>query len=593
MEQKPSFVRTLIRERKIQSLHSAQGVFDSLSITEKFLFLAFALLSIIAALSLLGKASAEFSVNIPRDGGKLVEGIVGTPRFINPLLSISDADRDLTTLVYSGLLKATPDGQFIPDLAESFEISPDGLTYSFTLREDATFHDGMPVTASDIKFTVEKAQEAALKSPRRVNWEGVTLAEAQDRRIVFTLKQPYAPFISNLTLGIVPKHLWQALESDQIPFSSLNINPIGSGPYIVSEVTRSSDGIPTEVLLEANPNYALGKPHISVLDFKFFSNEKALLAAVEDGIVESASNLTPTGATTTAAIRTVMYAPLTRIFGVFFNQNENELLAHKEIRKALSLSVDKEFIVNDILQGYAAQTDGPLPTTAQSLSLDSGTTSTVLLAQATELLTKAKWKKNPEGVMELGSKTGSTTLTLSLSTANIPELVESAKSIEKNWTDLGARVDVQVFEPTDLNQGVIRPRKYDALLFGLVIGKNSDLYPFWHSSQRNDPGLNIAMYTNAKADKALEKMRTATSSAATKAQYDIFRKELDTDMPAIFLWSPDFIYAIPDKLHGVKLGEITTPSDRFSGIERWYVETDTVWKIFVKDQDEVITHTEN
>jgi peptide/nickel transport system substrate-binding protein len=153
---------------------------------------------------------------------------------------------------------------------------------------------------------------------------------------------------------------------------------------------------------------------------------------------------------------------------------------------------------------------------------------------------------------------------------------------------MGANVDVRVFEPADLNQGVIRPRKYDALLFGLVTGRNGDLYPFWHSSQRNDPGLNIALYTNTKADKALEKMRTATSTTAFDIQYNIFKKELDTDTPALFLWSPDFIYTIPEKLHGVKLGEITTPSDRFSGIEQWYVETDTVWKIFVKDSDDII-----
>ncbi|HEY0908146.1 MAG TPA: peptide ABC transporter substrate-binding protein [Candidatus Paceibacterota bacterium] len=589
MEPKNSLWRSLTRERKVQGLHKTQETFDSLSITEKALFLAFALVSIVAALSLLGKASAEFSVNIPRDGGKLVEGIVGTPRFINPLLAISDADRDLTAIVYSGLLKATPKGEFIPDLADTFTVSPDGLTYSLTIKDGAVFHDGTPVTAEDVRFTVEKAQEAALKSPRRVNWEGVTIAHAEGHEIVFTLKQPYAPFISNLTLGILPKHLWQSLESDQIPFSSLNVNPVGTGPYQISKVIRSSDGIPTEIMLKANPNYALGRPYISILDIKFFSNEKALLAAVTDGLVESASNLTPTGATSTKAIRNIVSAPLTRVFGVFFNQNENEILAHKEVRKALALATDKDFIVNSTLQGYAAETNGPLPASAEATA----STSPALIDQAAETLAKAKWKKNADGVFELGSKTGSSTLSLSLSTANIPELVASAKSIEENWTELGAKVDVQVFEQTDLNQGVIRPRKYDALLFGLVIGKNSDLYPFWHSSQRNDPGLNIAMYTNAKADKALEKMRTATSTAAAKAQYDIFKKELDTDTPAIFLWSPDFIYAIPEKLHGVDLGEITTPSDRFSGIERWYVETDAVWKIFVKDQDEVITNTEN
>lgn len=585
MELNHSFLRTLVRDRKIEGLEKVQRIFNSLSISEKVLFLVFALVFICASLSLLGKTSAQFSVNIPHDGGEIVEGVVGTPRFINPLLATSDADRDLTSLVYSGLLKGTPTGTFVPDLAETFTVSPDGLTYTFVISKNAVFHDGTPVTADDVKFTVEKAQESALKSPRRVNWEGVTIKKAEDRTIVFSLKQPYAPFISNLTLGIVPKHLWSSLESDQIPFSALNVNPIGSGPYRVSKVVRSNDGIPNEVILHANTKYTKGKPHIQTLDFKFFTNEKLLVTALQDGVVESASNLTPTGATTVKEITPIVYAPLTRVFGVFFNQNENEVLAHKEVRKALELSIQKEFIIQNILQGYASETDGPLPTRNVTLSTSTATSTT-----AQNLLTKAKWKKNPStGIFELKGKNGSTTLALSLSTANIPELVQSAQKIESDWAELGAKVDVHVFEPADLNQGVIRPRKYDALLFGLVTGKNSDLYPFWHSSQRNDPGLNVALYTNTKVDKALEKMRTATSSTVIAAQYTLFRKELDTDTPAIFLWSPDFIYAIPEKLHGVDLGEITTPSDRFSGIQDWYVETDTVWKIFVKDQREIAT----
>ncbi len=576
MDTKPSFWRTLVRERHVPSITKLETIFNSLSLTEKTLFLACLVIALITTLSLVGRVSAEFSVNVPRDGGSLIEGIVGTPRFINPLLSISDADRDLTALVYSGLLKARPDGTFIPDLASSYTISKDGLTYSFTLRPDATFHDGTPVTVEDVKFTIEKAKESALKSPRRVNWEGVTVDTTEGKTIVFSLKQPYTPFISNLTLGILPKHLWQSLDSDQIPFSALNVNPIGSGPYKVTKVIRSSDGIPNKVLLTRNTSYTLGKPHIEDIQFVFFPNEKELLTALTDGVIESASGLTPTGAQSVNPTQTILTAPLTSVYGIFFNQNENEILAHKEVRKALNASIDRDFIINNILQGYASETTGPLPTKNATTSLSTATTS------ASDFLTKAKWKKSPEGIFELKGKTSSSTLSLSLSTANIPELVATAKKIESDWSALGAKVDVRVFEPADLNQGVIRPRKYDALLFGLVTGRNGDLYPFWHSSQRNDPGLNIALYANVKADKNLEKMRVATSTEIIAAQYALFKKELDTDTPAIFLWSPDFIYATPEKLHGVELGEITTPSDRFSGIENWYVETDTVWKIFVK-----------
>jgi peptide/nickel transport system substrate-binding protein len=588
MEQKTSFWQNLVRERNLVPLEKTQGVFESFSITEKFLFLFFASIFIGASLSLASRASHAFGSDIPSKGGQLVEGIIGTPRFINPLLAASDADRDLTSLVYSGLLKATPAGEYIPDIAEDYSISPDGLVYTFTIRPDATFHDGEPVTADDVKFTVEKALDNSLKSPRRVNWEGVTIEKTDARTITFTLKQPYAPFITNLTTGILPRHLWQNLESDQMPFSSLNIEAVGSGPYKISSVKKSSDGIPTSIVLHANEKYVLGEPYISKIVLKFFGSERNLTDALHDGDIESASNITPASAKSLEGEVTIMSSPLTRVFGVFFNQNENELLARKEIRKALSLAIDKDEIIQSVLYGYGTQADGPLPNTVSFAGTkNSSTTSGMELAAST--LAKAKWIKNPAtNVLEQKGSVSSSSLSFSLSTANVPELVEVAKKIEGKWTELGAKVDTRVFESGDLNQGVIRPRKYEALLFGIVTGKNSDLYPFWHSSQRNDPGLNISLYTNAKADKLLEAMRTATSSALIAKNYAALKTEIDNDTPAAFIWSPSFIYAVPKKLQGIRLGEITTPSDRFTGIEKWYVKTDHVWNIFLEDKSKII-----
>ena len=262
-------------------------------------------------------------------------------------------------------------------------------------------------------------------------------------------------------------------------------------------------------------------------------------------------------------------------------------LAAGYARKALDAAIDKESIIKNVLLGFASEADGPLPPTVAQVAQ---ATTTATSTKAFDALAKAGWKKDAAGTLGLKVKTGTTTLALSLSTANVPELVESARRIETAWTNMGAKVDVRVFEPTDLNQGVIRPRKYDALLFGLVIGKNSDLYPFWHSSQRNDPGLNVALYTNAKADKLLDLMRKATSTEARKDEYAQLKTEVDADTPAIFLWSPDYIYAVPDKLHGVALGEITTPSDRFIGVEKWYVATDRVWNIFARNNKDTISN---
>ncbi len=247
--------------------------------------------------------------------------------------------------------------------------------------------------------------------------------------------------------------------------------------------------------------------------------------------------------------------------------------------------VDRGNIIENVLHGYGTPIDGPLPSDKSVLATTSTATSTI--ADAQKILEKAGWKKNPDtGIYELKTKSSTSVLSFSLSTANIPELVNSARIVEEAWKTLGAQIDVRIFEPSDLNQTVIRPRKYDSLLFGLVIGRTPDLYPFWHSSQRNDPGLNIALYTNAKVDKALESIRSATDETKVAESYIAFEKEISNDTPAIFIWSPDFIYALPKRLRGVELGEITTPSDRFLDVSNWYINTDKVWRVFAGDRAE-------
>ena len=157
------------------------------------------------------KVNQYFIVEVPSSGGIYKEGIVGTPRFINPVLSISDADRDLTSLVYSGLMRQHTDDTLIPDLAETVEISEDGLSYFFKIRDDAVFHDGEPVTSEDIIFTILTTQNPIIKSPKRANWDGITIEKIDDKNLTFHLQQPYAPFLNNTTLGILPKHIWQGV----------------------------------------------------------------------------------------------------------------------------------------------------------------------------------------------------------------------------------------------------------------------------------------------------------------------------------------------------------------------------------------------
>lgn len=560
---------------------SAEDTAYSLGAGGRALFLLFSLLLLVSSLSLLYLMKSAIVIEVPAHGGSLTEGLLGSPRFLNPILAISDADRDITALVYSGLLRATPDGGYIPDLAERYTISPDGKTYTFTLREHLTFHDGTPITAEDVAYTVQKAQDAALKSPLRANWEGVVVETPDARTVTFTLHAAYAPFIGNLTLGILPKGRWSQINDEEFPFSELNSSPIGSGPYKIGSVSRTSSGIPSTYSLRSFGNYALGEPYLSNLTLRFYQSESALVAALSRGEVDSASGISPANLGSIAE-ENVRTSPLNRVFGVFFNQNQSTLLRDKNVRTALNDAIDREALVKEVLNGYGTPLTGPVPPTLLSTqSAPFAATTTTRTEAARQFLMSKGWKPREDGVLQKTTGTGKNTtavpLEFDLSTANVPELRAAAEYLRAEWGKMGALVNVKIFEQGDLSQNIIRPRKYDALLFGEVIGRELDLFAFWHSSQRNDPGLNIAGYANAAADKALESLRQTNDTAKRQEYLSTFLTELQKDLPAVFLYAPDFVYSVPNDIAGVDLGFIETPDDRFLSVTEWHREVDEVW----------------
>lgn len=565
---------------RLPLLKKAQHTLDSFTASGRALFLFFAALCAVSSIALLYMLNASLLIAAPAHGGNLVEGILGSPRFINPVLALSDADRDLTALAYSGLLRATPEGGYVPDLASDYGVSDDGRTYTFAMRDGATFHDGKPVTADDVVFTVQKIQDPALKSPLRANWDGV-IAEAPDAHTVrFTLKSPYAPFIKNLTLGILPKALWSGVSDEEFSFSELNASPVGSGPYRVGDITRTASGIPSSYQLKPFAGYALGQPYLS-LTLRFYQSEDALVQALKGGEVDAASGISPEKL---AAFHDTNIAttPLNRVFAVFFNQNQSELLRQKAVRGALNAAIDRKDLIQKVLGGYGTPLKGPVPPSV--LAPEDGSSTPGNLDAARAMLAADGWKMSDAGVLQKTTGTGSaaTTQTLSfdLATANVPELRAAAQYLHDAWGQLGAQVNVKVFEAGDLSQNVIRPRHYDALLFGEVIGRELDLFAFWHSSQRNDPGLNVAGYANSTADKALQELRQTSDPAQRAALYKEFTDELAADVPAVFLYAPDFVYSIPKDIQGLDLGLVESPSDRFLSVTQWHREVDYVWPIF-------------
>ncbi|MEA2715013.1 MAG: peptide/nickel transport system substrate-binding protein [Candidatus Parcubacteria bacterium] len=565
------------------------------SATEKGVFGILVLIAALSALIMAGSVNAYFMTEVPAHGDNLKEGVAGLPRSINPTLAISDVDRDISSLVYSGLIKWSG-GELVPDLAKSYEVSADGLTYTFTLRDNLRFQDGHPLTAEDVVFTVQKIQDAALKSPRRNDWTNVTAKEISASVVEFILKQPYSPFLTNTTVGILPKHIWNGIGDDQFIFSAYNTEPVGSGPYKKNGEVRGTSGIPTEYKLSTWRGYYGTVPHLSNITFYFFADEAKALSALDAGTIDSVASVGSADAARLASDRgeayTVLSAPLPRIFGVFFNQNQASVLADKNVRAALDMAVDRSLIVATALDGYGLPIHGPLPVgvggtmTAGTASAGTTTDDGADIAGARALLEKNGWKKDPaSGIYQFQKKGAKSAVALAFDiyTADTPDLKQAAELVKNSWNALGAEVEVKIFDPGDLYQNIIRTRKYDALLFGEFIGKDRDLFAFWHSSERNAPGLNVAMYANSKADKLLEDIRTTGDEAARLAKYKQFSSLIAADIPAVFLYVPDFTYAVPKAMHNVELGAVVVPSDRFNSLADWYRSTEKVWKIFTKN----------
>lgn len=551
----------------------------------KIIFVALSVVAVAGLLALLYKADKSFAVEIPAQGGVFKEGVIGTPRFINPILAISDADRDLTTLVYSGLMRVSENNRLEPDLADSYEVSEDGLCYTFTLKPDLKWSDGKPLTADDVIFTINLIKNNQTKSPKRASWEGVSAEKIDETKIQFCLQKIYAPFLENTTIGILPEHIWKDLPVEQLSLSDFNIKPVGSGPYKVQSISKNASGITTSYTMNTNKNFAARQPYIKTLILKFYPSENKLIDGYNKNEIDSLSAISPKNVAGIKKEDSVLKTYLLpRVFGVFFNQDNAKIFTDKEVRRALDLGVDKELIVKEVLKGFGAALDGPLPLAARETTEEKGGNYEKSFTEAETILEKAGWKMNNEGVREKtttakNKKKEITKLEFSLSTSNVEELSQTAQLLKEMWEKLGAKVDVRVYEIGDLEQNVIRPRKYNALLFGESMSRDPDPFAFWHSSQRNDPGLNIALYTNISVDKILEDARAIFDQTKRETKYEQFQKEISKDAAAIFLYSPDFIYLLPDYVKNVNGDKIVMPSDRFINIHNWYIETKKTWQL--------------
>ncbi len=547
-----------------------------LSFRDKIVVSAF-LLVIAASLVVWGGTFYNnLTTPIPKTGGEYVEGATGQPFYINPLLSqTSEADSDLTALVYGGLFKFDSDGNAVADLAESYNISDDQRTYTVKLRKDARWHDGQPVTAEDVFFTFNILQDPAYKSPLRQSWQGVDVSVVDEQTLLFSLKNPYVGFLENLTVGILPKHVWENIAPEKFALADYNLHPIGSGPFMFLDFQKDSQGSILTYHLKAFKDYYAGSPYITKLTFNFYPDEEALLVAYNKKEVMGMSSITPEKINLIKNVKSTNLHELIipRYFSVFFNQTKSVVLAEDNVRKALDLSVDRGEIIQKVLRGKGTPLFSPFFPQMKSVVQQAQVTQN--LEQASKLLDDAGWK------MDTGSnlrKKNGTPLEFELVAPDWPELSQTAELLASQWQKVGAKVNIKILTVSDLQQNYIRTREYDSLLFGQAITFNPDLYSFWHSSQKRDPGLNLSLFDNSEADGILESVRQESDQAKRVDSYSKFQEIVSKEVPSVFLYGPYYLYPVATSVQGMTIKNINTPANRFIDANKWYIKTSRVLK---------------
>lgn len=586
----------------------------------------------------------KYRVTVPDVGGRYVEAIIGSPERINPLFaSVNEVDSDISRLVYSGLMRYDEQQRLVPDLAVSYQVSEDKKTYTFPLRTDVVWHDGEPFSAKDVVFTIERIQYPGVNSPLRVSFEGVQVEAVDDHTVKFILQEPFNPFLSTLTAGIIPEHVWFSIEPERMGLAKQNLQPIGTGPFMFKKLAKDDTGFVYSYELKRFGRYYRQAPYLEEFAFRFFSEydgSTGAITALREQKVDGLSFVPYALRDKVTRKHIVLHVlRLPQYTALFFNQEHKAALKAPEIRTALSLAVDKERIVEQALKGEAETIESPvlvgfpgyndqLPKSQYSIddanalldktwprisgeeyrkarhdellkertpaetvpapsttatSTDAGTVSDSLSASSTqeqierdierqlqEELSDAQtfYRKNKSGEV----------LSLTIVTADTQEYRQVAQTIVGLWRQIGVKTDVKYVAPRDITRDVLKNRQYDILLYGLIVGNNPDQHPFWHSSQVNYPGLNIARYQNKAVDDILKKTREEANEEKLAELYKQFQDAIIKDKPAIFLYTPTYTYATLDRIKGIATERIFTPSDRFAGVMKWYVDTKVEWK---------------
>lgn len=534
---------------------------QNFSLLEKIWLGASIAIFLLALLLFISDSLLGFTRAVPAPGGTLKEGVVGQPRFLNPVLApLNPVDQAVSSLIYPALFKPDANGRLQPYLAKDLTISDDLRTYELDLNPAAVWEDGQPITAQDVVFTIELIQDPNFNSPLLEIWQEVAVEATGEHSVRFRLPEPYAFFTENLTLGILPKHKWEEVSSDRFSLSPLNLNPLSGGPYRVERVDQRGGQV-ENLILRRQPNFWGQVALIETIQFVFYPNFSGLLTDLTNGKIDAVSNLpVQFYPEVQSQTRLQIHKPQQLLYyALFFNQDQKTAFESKTVRQALGLAIDRRKLVDEVWHNQAVLADSPLPAGAEyAVSVD-------------------PLEFDPQKAKKLLKQAGATDLEVELTVMTVPALEATAQFIKSSWEQIGVRVKVQAVPGENFETQVLRGRSYEVLLFGQALRSQPDLFSFWHSSQSAYPGLNLAGYESEKTDKILETIRQTKEPQLLQEEFAKLQEQIKEDLPVVFLLSPKMLYAIDKKVKGVELKTISQPNERFWNVQNWYINTQRVY----------------
>ena len=507
----------------------------------------------------------------PAYGGTYVEGVAGVPQYLNPVIAATDVDQDVARLAFSGLTRYDRAGAIVPDLASAFHTESDGRIWTFDIREDATWHDGQPVTADDVVFTVKLLQDRGYVGPYSDAFRGVTVDKISMRTVRFTLPDVYGPFADSTTVPLLPSHLLGNVPYAELSRQPFNASPIGTGPFRVTEV----DG--RQVVLLRNDDFyrtrpARARPYLDKVILRFYPDQSDALLALSRGEVDGVGGLSSQDGERARSLKSaVLYSlPTDNFVSLFLNvRPEKVVFRDRAVRQAIATAIDRGRVLQLAADGRGTVADEFVPSSSWAYVKDVARY-TYSTEDAIALLDGADWKDHDgDGIRDKGGQK----LAFSISTSDEPARTAAARQIQHDLNAIGMSVTVNSMPFGQLVDSVARQRTFDALLVEIAVSGDPDPYTFFHSTEVTDPGHNFSGFSTLPIDRNLEAARRTFDEGARRDLYAPVFQAIAKEVPVVFLYFSDYLYAQSAQVQGQRIAPLTDPRERFWNVEDWYMRT--------------------